>query len=233
MRLADHRLLDALCGAYLLGTLRGAARRRFERALREEPRVAARVAHWRGGFATRPIEAASPAPTSAEVDRGWTRLQRELGLAPARAPWWGRTGFWQGWAAVATFAFGIAVWRAVPEPAPAPPSMRALVELVDAGKRPVLSARLSADGRLLELQPSRTVVAGPTQSYELWVIPAGGGAPLSVAVLGELGARIEVPPALRERLRPGATLAVSVEPAGGSPTGAPTGPVILSGAIGG
>ena len=36
MRLARSPQLDALCGEYLLGTLRGAARRRFERALREE-----------------------------------------------------------------------------------------------------------------------------------------------------------------------------------------------------
>src|SRR5258706_475679 len=46
MNVAGHRLLDALCGEYLLGTLRGAPRRRFERALREEPPAAARLAHW-------------------------------------------------------------------------------------------------------------------------------------------------------------------------------------------
>ncbi|HYF58675.1 MAG TPA: anti-sigma factor, partial [Burkholderiaceae bacterium] len=80
---------------------------------------------------------------------------------------------------------------------------------------------------------SRPIVAGPAQSYELWLIPAEGGAPVSVAVLGDLAARIELPAAIRERLRPGAKLAVSVEPAGGSPTGGPTGPVILAGAIGG
>jgi anti-sigma-K factor RskA len=34
------------------------------------------------------------------------------------------------------------------------------------------------------------------------------------------------------RLGPTAALAVSVEPAGGSPTGQPTGPVIAKGAIG-
>ena len=47
MRLEDSPALDALCGEYLVGTLQGAARRRFERALREEPRVALRLEHWR------------------------------------------------------------------------------------------------------------------------------------------------------------------------------------------
>ena len=40
------RHVDALCGEYLVGTLRGAARKRFERALREEPLVAQRLRHW-------------------------------------------------------------------------------------------------------------------------------------------------------------------------------------------
>ncbi len=234
MRLADHPALDALCGEWLTGAMRGGARRRFERALREEPRVATRVERLRRLFDLRPV-ATLPVP-QAELDRGWARLRRELALDRPAARWWRRAGFWQGWAAAATaatLALGVTTWRAAPIRAPAPTAMRALVELADAGNRPVVATALSDDARTLELRPARPIVAGPAQSFELWVIPAGGGAPLSVAVLGDLAARIEVPDAVRARLRPGATLAVSVEPAGGSPTGAPTGPVILSGAIGG
>ena len=46
MKLATDPRLDALCGEYLLGTLRGSARRRFERALEEEPQVALRLRYW-------------------------------------------------------------------------------------------------------------------------------------------------------------------------------------------
>ena len=53
MKLAGSARLDALCGEYLLGTLRGPARARFERALREEPRVALRFAHWQRTFTPR------------------------------------------------------------------------------------------------------------------------------------------------------------------------------------
>jgi anti-sigma-K factor RskA len=76
------------------------------------------------------------------------------------------------------------------------------------------------------------VLAGPAQSDELWLLPAEGGAPISLAVLGTLDARVALPPERRDRLRAGARLAVSVEPAGGSPRGAPTGPVILIGEVG-
>lgn len=263
MTLADHRLLDALCGTYLLGTLRGGARRRFERAIAEEPRVSTRLAHWRGTFATWPTTDATL--DAAELDRGWHRLARELGLdatgaratqaaspgsasvaaAPAGRPsatrpssaasrplpWWRQPVLWQGWAAAASISLAVVVWRGVPPEPPEPVALRPLVELVDAGKRPVLAAAMSADGSVLELRPARPVTANAAQSWELWLIPAEGGAPLSVAVLGVLAARIEVPQALRARLRPGATLAVSVEPRGGSPTGQPTGPVIASGKL--
>jgi anti-sigma-K factor RskA len=52
-----------------------------------------------------------------------------------------------------------------------------------------------------------------------------------VAVLASLDAKLTVPSAQAGRLKPGATLAVSVEPVGGSPTGQPTGPVILTGKL--
>ena len=95
----------------------------------------------------------------------------------------------------------------------------------------VATAHLSKDGRTFVLHTDRPLIAGPAQSYELWLIPANGK-PVSVAVLGSLDARFELPPMHRGRLLPGAQLAVSTEPAGGSPTGQPTGPVILAGPIG-
>jgi len=50
-------------------------------------------------------------------------------------------------------------------------------------------------------------------------------------VLGALDAHLGIDDSQRQRMRAGATLAVSVEPAGGSPTGKPTGPIIVSGQI--
>ena len=61
----------------------------------------------------------------------------------------------------------------------------------------------------------------------MWLLPQDGAAPLSMAVLASLDGRVAVPEALRDRIRRGDRLAVSVEPVGGSPTGAPTGAVIL------
>src|SRR6185295_198275 len=92
--------LDALCGEYLVGTLRGAARRRFERALREVPLVAHRLSYWQNNFMPRYARMIEARPSS----QVWSRLERSLGLARYRAPWFRRAGFWRGWAVAATLA---------------------------------------------------------------------------------------------------------------------------------
>jgi anti-sigma-K factor RskA len=69
------------------------------------------------------------------------------------------------------------------------------------------------------------------RSLELWII-AGDAAPLSLGILAtdETINEIIIPESLRNKMV-GATLAISDEPAGGSPTGAPTGAVLAAGEI--
>lgn len=225
MKIDSHRLLDALCGEYLLGTLRGPARRRFERSLREEARVALRLKHWQDTFSPKYSSMIEIQP-SAQV---WSRLERELGLSRYRAPWYRRAAFWRGWAVAATAALlltlGWQLWSLMPDRA-APIQ---IAELAGAEPSSRVIAALYSDRRTLELRAARPVVAAPTQSYELWLLPREGGPPVSLAVLGALDARVQLAESHAQRLRAGAKLAISVEPAGGSPTGGPTGPVILVG----
>lgn len=227
MRIANSPLLDALCGEYLLGALRGAARRRFERALRQEPRAALRLDYWQSLFAPRYTAMIDVQPSAAI----WKRLERGLGLARYRTPWHRRLALWRALAAAALAALALAIGIQLLRPlAEAPPP----VEIARLEGKPGIAgvaAALSRDGRTLELRAARPVFAGPAQSYELWLLPAPGAAPVSLAVLGSLDARFALQPAHRAQLRPGAQLAISVEPAGGSPTGSPTGPVILAGPI--
>jgi anti-sigma-K factor RskA len=227
MKLANHPRLDALCGEYLLGTLRGRARRRFERALRDEPQVALRLRHWERTALPKYSEAIAIQPSRAT----WKRLDRELDLARYRPRWYRRAGLWRAWALVATLALLAAIAVPILLPALRTAELIEIATLESADRRQVLHAELSDDRRTLQLRPVRPMIAGPAQSYELWLLPAGGGAPVSLAVLGALDARFAISPHQAEELRPGAKLAVSVEPAGGSPTGAPTGPVILIGAV--
>lgn len=225
MRLARRRQLDALIGEYMLGSLRGGARRRFERALREEPAVALRLRTLQQEFTPNYSERIAETPSAG----GWQRLERELNLAQHRAPWYSRVSFLRGWAlgVTAALVLGVALLalRATTETTLTP-----IAQLALKGAPPSVTAAVSADRRTLELRADRPIVAGPLRSYELWVIPEGG-TPLSLAVLGQIDGTLRVPEAHVNHLRKGAVLAISVEPLGGSPTGGPTGPVILSGAI--
>ncbi|MEO1309967.1 MAG: anti-sigma factor [Pseudomonadota bacterium] len=66
---------------------------------------------------------------------------------------------------------------------------------------------------------------------ELWLIPEGE-APVSLGVFSpETDGDVPLPEDIREKVRAGAALAISLEPAGGSPTGAPTGPIIAIGGV--
>jgi anti-sigma-K factor RskA len=65
----------------------------------------------------------------------------------------------------------------------------------------------------------------------LWLIPEGGQ-PLSLGVVSAEGVQRRVlEPALALRFAAGATVAVSDEPEGGSPTGQPTGDVLAAGSL--
>lgn len=225
MKLASHRHLDALIGGYLLGTLRGRARRRFERALREEPQVALRLRTLQNEFTPRYSERIAETPQAG----GWQRLERELGLAKLRPAWYSRVSFLRGWALGVTAAFVLGVMLLTLR-ATTDTTLTPAAQLAMKGAAPSVTASLSADRRTLELRAERPIVAGPLQSYELWVIPEGG-TPISLAVLGQLDGTLRVAEGHVATLRKGAVLAVSVEPAGGSPTGGPTGPVIMTGAI--
>lgn len=119
-----------------------------------------------------------------------------------------------------------------PSPPPAPePSLRPMVARLVADEQVALVAAWDKQRSHLLLAKAAGLPVAKTRSHELWVIPVGGK-PRSLGVLPESGeAFLTIPASSGRLLLAGATLAVSVEPRGGSPTGAPTGPVVASGPL--
>ena len=227
MNLGAHRLRDALIGEYLLGTLQGRARRRFDHVLARDRALQARLDYWQRTMVVKVAKGMEVQPQPGT----WRRLARTLDLGRYRAPWYGRLSFWRGWAVAATAALVVGIGLQVLRPLLDRPAQFALATLAD--QRGVAAVKVDVIPRdhVLVLAPERPIIASPNQSYELWLLPADGRAPISLAVLGQLQARVVVSDDNAKLVQNGAKLAVSVEPAGGSPTGAPTGPVILVGDV--
>lgn len=228
---------DALAAELAMGLLDGEERREAERLAARDPEFAAEVQRWGERLAPMLDEVAEVAPPADLFERirpeGASANDNEAGAS-------GKLRFWRGWSVVSTavaaaLALFIAVRPASEVVVAPPPAVAASAPMV---------AAMSADGSPLKLvatyDPDRRslVVAAATNvgdpgphSHELWVIPADGK-PRSLGVLSGIGRMHgDLSPEQARLFEKGATLAISVEPLGGSRTGLPTGPVVAAGKL--
>lgn len=200
---------DAEAAEYVLGVQDLAERSASEARIKRDPAFAARVAAWEtrldglnDGFAEAPAPNLLPAIEA--------RLFARPALPASRGTLWR----WLSGAAVAAAVVLASIATLVPPQ----PALVAVLATAD--------ARLSYEVRHFggELQITRVsgVPAVAGRVHELWVI-APGASPVSLGLLDQTELVVEYP-----RPPAGWTLAVSIEPAGGSPVGTPTGPVILA-----
>jgi len=229
MRYDDPELRDRLAAEYALGSLRGAARRRFERLAQADGALAALAESW----ALRLNPLVEAVPPVAPPRRMWRGIARAIGPAPPAGfrlgSLWGSIGFWRGLALAASAVAAILLVYIGIAGRLAPPEAVALAVLEDQAGHAAFVATAAPDRLVL-----RAVAAAPVpadRSYQLWLIPrAGKPRPLGL-VAGEGAVRIALSPPLAAALPQAAALAVSLEPRGGSPTGLPTGPVLYKGAL--
>ena len=87
---------------------------------------------------------------------------------------------------------------------------------------------LSISDNSIEVVPQRTIEPYSDKDYQLWMLPADGSNPVSLGLLPEQAGSIMLTPPDAFKLAQVSGLAVSLEPAGGSPTGLPTGPVLYT-----
>lgn len=221
-------LADRLAAAYVLGTLRGPARRRFEALLPAHPALRTAVTAWQGRLVPLSTSVAPVEPPAA----AWAGIEATLfGTATAAppTPWWQRLPLWRGIAGLSTAAAVALTVVSVQTPPPQAPVLIVMGASDDAARAMNASfvASVSADGRALVLRPVGAVQLAPDRALELWAVPADG-APRSLGLVRADAATTLIRTQL---LRDTAAFAVSVEPPGGSPTGAPTGPIVSVGKL--
>lgn len=213
-----------LAAEYALGLLEGAERQAAEQRLVLDPDFAAAVEHWRQRLAPLATEVAPLSPP-AEL---WARIAGRLGETSNLIELRLRRSLtlWRGASAVAmAVAAALAVALIWPRPQPHPASPLLMAKL--SGTQGVYVAMFDPVRRQYVLAPV-SVAATPGRSPELWLIPTGGK-PIALGVAAFEHVAGLSPQA--GQAGAGATLAVSIEPEGGSPTGQPTGPVVATGKL--
>ena len=230
----NERLLEKLAAEYVLGTLKGGARRRFETHLRDDPVVRRAVAEWQDRL--HPM--AEFAPATAPSPHVWTAITKTLNLESARTS--SRRNFWLGlredlsfWRGLGLTSTAVAVVLVGVLAAKAPDQIAPVTSYVamlsDDKAQPIAVVTGDRQRRILvvKLVTQQTVAAD--KSLQLWAVPKEGP-PRSLGLLAANGT-ITLP--LPDNATPKSIplLAVSLEPKGGStdPNG-PTGPIVFTGA---
>jgi anti-sigma-K factor RskA len=248
--------LHALAAEYALGTLDGRERRRAEALLQGDADFAAAVRDWErrlGGLSESiaPVDpparlledikqriAGQPTAPVIALDAMRTRLNRWRGFGTAMA----------ALAAVLAAVMVTSLIRPDVLPATLRPKPR-VVEITRIIEKPadnpnqlvaVLQKDAASPAFILSVDVAnrtmtvRRVAAEeqPGKSYELWLVSRQFAQPRS---LGVVGAREFTTGTALAAYAPDtisdATFAISLEPEGGSPTGAPTGPVLWGGKL--
>ena len=223
---------DLLAAEYVLGVLPGAERAMLVTRMKREPELERLVEAWQARLSSMD-EAYGEMPVPESVKQA---LDRRLFTptppqAAARTPLWSNLAFWRTTAIAALGALAVAL--VVPAGLVPPPSSpaHALAASLASESSPVRYIALYDTGeqalRLSHLAGQR--VSG--HDFELWLIE-GGNAPVSLGVIPDGKAiTLTLSAEIVRKLAQGAALAISDEPKGGSPTGAPTGSVLAAGEI--
>lgn len=225
----EHGGDDILAAEYVLGVQPAQERQETARRIEADHAFARLVDAWQARLA--PLDAgykevAPPPALKAAIDK---RLFGETRAVVAKRGWFDSLALWRGLAAAGFAAAAVlAVMVSQPQPVVPPPPAPLVASLAADGSD--VRYVTVYDGERGEIALSRLAgEAGSERDFELWAI-AGDAAPVSLGVIpaGDTQ-RIALDESTRTLLASGVVLAISLEPQGGSPTGAPTGPVVAAG----
>lgn len=216
----------ALAAEYVLGLMDPVSRAEFEDALARSAELRAEVAFWEAELAGMALAELAPVTPPAKLK---ARLMDGLFPPEPRQRLWSSVWLWRGATLAALVLAAGLGWQLQQARGPVPLLVGEIAAENESALR-LMAVYDAADGTL---RLTRTDgVAAPGRALELWAI-AGEAPPVSLGLLGaDAQGRVVLPEALRGNA--GAiTFAISDEPPGGSPTGAPTGAVLALGRLDG
>lgn len=226
---------DALAGEYALGLLSPDDSANFERRMAADRDLAALAARWIDRFHELDVTVEPLAPSSDL----WSRIESALdqaapGPAEPKAPspsralqLWRSLPLWRGVGlsgAAASVALAAAL-GIVGLTADRTPTVIAVLMSPDANPGAVVE--VYADGSTF-VAPLADVQVPADRALQVWTLPDPAGGPVSIGLMRE--ARVaHLAPAALPPPKPRQLYEITLEPAAGSPTGRPTGPILFKG----
>lgn len=226
MNYLNQERQDALAAEYVIGTLRGAARKRFQQLLVQHPSLRATTDRWEQHLnnLTEQIQPISPSPLV------WQRVKARLAFdepghdtsdvsnissitAKSSRKWPILTGLASAAAiilAVLLIRFNLPL---------TPPPVQQLSVMQNAEGQPLWLIEVRRED--LTTIATNNITIRSQNDYQLWMLAKDGRPPISLGLLPQSGIKTLNKVALYDQINI-ASLAVSLEPLGGSPTGAPT-----------
>lgn len=241
MNLEDPQERVANAGEYVLGTLTPDDKQAFEARVATDRDLKAEVYAWQDHLLSL-NERVSP---MAVKDDLWPRLLLRLGALPglpaagaqatgqpgaANDPLWRRLGFWR-----ATSAFAVAaslvmatmlISTRLAGTGPAPARYLAVLQSPDKSTGWVVEMAEGESVRLVPVGSTPPVPEG--KSLQFWTKPQGAKGPTSLGLV-KAGQTYVLPVSRLPGLGEQQLFELTLEPATGSPTGKPTGPVLFVG----
>lgn len=255
----NTELQERLAAEYVLGTLRGRARQRFQVWMREDAALRRTVIEWEERLT--PLAAAvQPIQPPRRV---WESIEARLAASAhvpdrlKRSSLWDSVAFWRNWGLIATGCVAAlmamtllvqprSVQRDIEQQVQAVLATRVQEEVARLSKQmqpSYIAALEDSAGNLvfvayaarrsdeLWVKSVGTAPLKPGTRYELWGLPAKeGDAPRSLGMVPvSEKGTMKLATVADQSLSDIPKLAISLEPEGGSRTGKPTGPVMYVG----
>jgi anti-sigma-K factor RskA len=221
MRYDDPELQERLAGEYALGSLRGAARARFEALVGRDPRLRERVVDWQERLAPLAQETPDVTPPA----RVLAKLRRRIKPADAPVQWWNRLDFWRPFGALTTtLVIALAAYLGAQlAQAPAPLDPRYVAILADDHERPAVVVTAYNNPFRLIVEPLQPAAIPPGNVLRIFAVDRVSGARQRLAEFTPgVARRVALSDAEWQLVKGARSLIVSEEPpqvASAEPTG--------------
>jgi anti-sigma-K factor RskA len=220
-------LRQKLAAEYVLGTLRGGARRRFEGWLHNDADLRNITAEWQQRLSPMSEFAGAVVPPKSV----WTGIERRLNLKAKSSGTWAwlneNIGFWRNLGLVSTGLAAMLMVIVLTNRPVDTPNIAYVATLMDEKSETAMLLTADQQHRTLEARVVTSAQIAADKSLHLWAVPKAGK-PRSLGVLADNRDSFKLGDnAIGDDI---AVLAVTLEPKGGSPDpNGPTGPILYKG----